>query len=63
MYVEDILQLSPYPLNLFLRCKEYVQREYQPHVFINPRRRERKGGERKGEEREGEERERLVKKT
>ena len=50
MYVEDILQLSPYPLNLFLRCEEYVQREYQPHIFINPRR--RGGGEREGEERE-----------
>ena len=50
MYVEDILQLSPYPLNLFLRCEEYVQREYQPHVFINPRRREQSRGRgRRGE--------------
>ena len=56
MYIEDILELFPYPLNLFLRCEEYVQREHQPHVFINPRRRERRGegeGEERGRREEG----------
>ena len=56
MYIEHILELFPYPLNLFLRCEEYVQREHQPHVFINPRRRERRGegeGEERGRREEG----------
>ena len=54
MYIEDILELFPYPLNLFLRCEEYVQREHQPHVFINPRRREQRGEGREGEGGRGE---------
>ena len=53
------LELFPYPLSLFLRCEEYIQREHEPHGFINPRRRERKGGEWEGRgrrEQRGEER-------